>query len=248
MISIIRYMIYFLSFLIISLFKNQSGEDSDLLELDLSDNENRTEPTTTGKQSPVLISTKNQKSSNEKPSIYDAEEAEEDALCEVIALSPGYKNTRETAICLEDDDESLVDDDRGLTGMSKLQLNSASSDQGHHDSNYNKAQNRTESDVSLASFNDTEVIVEPDEDFSIKPLAVHKVPVKKPQAEVANNNNKYQEYIDESLWNDEDEEEAVFAKPAATVKAVSAVDPKHAALHQLGKRYNVSRLGFYLEL
>lgn len=185
-------------------------------------------------------------------------EAEEDALCEIIALSPGFKNTRETPICLDDDDGSFGDDERGLTGMSKLQLNSGSSDhayqqQGYNNNNNNynnqaKVQNRTESDVSLAALDDTASIAELEEDSIMKPLAVNRVPAKKPQSVVqATNGNKYQEYIDESLWNDEDDEEAVFAKPVATVKApvVPAVDPKHAALHQLGKRYNVSRLCNY---
>lgn len=203
-----------------------------------------------------MISTKNQRTFNEIATLAD-EEAEEDAIYEVIALSPGFKNTRETPICLDDDDGSFGDDDRGLTGLSKLQLNSGSSDhyqqQGYNNNNYNnqaKAQNRTESDVSLAALDDTASTAELEEDSIIKPLAVNRIPAKKPQPVVqASNSNKYQEYIDDSLWNDEDDEEAVFAKPVATVKApvVPAVDPKHAALHQLGKRYNVSRLACILE-
>ncbi len=87
-----------------------------------------------------------------------------------------------------------------------------------------------------------------DDADEIRPLAVNKVPVRKvtaaPQQEAAKSSgNKYQEYIDESLWNDEGDEAGIVlvAKPAVVAKAPEpALDPRHAALHALGKRYNVS--------
>ena len=105
--------------------KNESGDDdSKLLELDLSETDchSLSEPMASGKQSPVLVSTK------QADKCADSEDA---ASCEVITLSPeagGYENTTQTAICLDGGEETECEGegDVRVDGLSKLQLNSGS--------------------------------------------------------------------------------------------------------------------------